>query len=452
MRKGMGGVLALATVLGLVVVPGPALGMPVAATAPDAGATSNDETFLPACLTPEAMECIEAVDYVVDGQWVSAPGPFIVKTIESSDGQGDDTVYGPDKVYFDTPGLTHVEDAGQVAPNVIISPGINGPEFPAYKVLLQPISVRDGVYSDVPPDGLQRTQYRLSFRTAQLQPMFSKVGMVDAETSVEPIEGGLRVSVAGEPGPSQFVADYDEADRTDTFSGLTYEWGGFISDARFADPGGRCVGKGIIAAYSNGHGGWPPEWNRQTGSLSFGTGGYHYWPNGKVYKGRAEVTVPGPLAECLWGVDPRRTARVEIEVFSDEGEEVAGTKTVNYDAEEDVVRIIAIDFTYSKKDIVARPTPLLAKAGKKSCTADKTLCVTIDRKRQSAKVTVSEIKGANEMFAAQVAGAREIGKARSAAVKKGTASFTLGLNGAGSRGQVWILRTASTFVSSFQVG
>lgn len=445
----IGGALLATATLGLSLLTGPASAI---VPAEEPRRDFSNETFLPGCTTPEQMECIEAVAYVLDGQWVSAAGPLIVKTIESDDGNGN-IVYGSDLTYFDTPGLSHAEGAGQVTPQVIVSPYINGPEYPAYKFALQPVAVEDGRYRSVDPTGLQVTTYRLTFRTSNLQPIFSNLTSVGAQTSVESIPGGLRVSVSGEPGPSQFVGDQGVADQTDRFERVSYEWYGFLSDARFADPSGSCVGKGIVTAYSNGYGGQLPEWDRRTGSLTFGTNGYHYGPDGKVYRGRAEILVPGELARCLWQVNPRQTSRIEIEVFGDEGEEVAGTKSINYDAGADVIRMIAIDFTFSEKEIVARPTPVAAKAGARACDVAKTMCVSVDRSRKAAKVTVSKIKGASSVAVVALNGNREDGRSEvTVPVKKGKASVTVKLAGAKSKGQVWVLRTSTTFISSFQVG
>ena len=449
MHLGIGGALGLIAALGLSLLTGPASAI---VPADEPRRDLSDETFLPGCTTPEQMECIEGVDYLLDGQWQSAVGPLTVKTIESDDGNGN-IEYGQDLTYFDTPGLLHAEGAGQVAPQLIVSPNINGPEFPAYKVALQPVAVEGDRYQSVDPTGLQRTTYRLRFRTSELQPIFSQMTTVGAITTMEAIAGGLRVSLTGEPGPSQFVKDYAVSDRTDTFDAVSYEWGGFLSDARFADPGGTCVGLGLVTAYSNGNGGQIPQWDRRTGSLSFGTGGYHYGPDGKVYRGRAEVTVPGALARCLWQVDPRQTSRIEIEVFGDGGEEVAGTKSINYDASADVIRMIAIDFTYSEKQIVARPTPIDAKASKQACDPSKIVCVTVDRARKSAKVSLAKVKGVSSVVAVALDGNREDGRTQvTAPVKKGKATLTVKLAGSMSKGQVWVVRTPSTFIGSFQVG
>ena len=49
--------------------------------------------------------------------------------------------------------------------------------------------------------------------------------------------------------------------------------------------------------------------------------------------------------------------------------------------------MVATNFTFSRKDVVARPTPVAAQPGAKACNATKTVCVTVDKKRKTAKVT-----------------------------------------------------------------
>jgi hypothetical protein len=209
---------------------------------------------------------------------------------------------------------------------------------------------------------------------------------------------------------------------------------------------------GLASAYSNGNGGQMPEWDARTGSLSFGVSGLHYEPNGTVYKGEAQVFVPGALARCMWKVDPRQTARMEIEVFSENGEEVAGTKAISYDAKLDLVKLIATNFTYSEKQIVARPTPLAAAPGKKVCDSKRVTCVQVDRSRKGAKVTLTKVKGTSQVLAVALRGTREDGGTQvSAQVKKGKATISLKLAGAKAKGQTWVIRTPSTFIASFEV-
>lgn len=459
MKRGLGAALIVATALGLSFVTGP-----VSAVVPVDGSTSvvqpAQRDFLPHCATPQAMNCIESIEYAVDGEWQTG-------TLLAHDGP--DT---PQTYTYETPGLIH--EGGRTAVNAALveRDDINGPPYAAYQFQLQSWP-QDEVLWDPPinrcvegdpskPTGedpcwrapwLADTSYRFTFRTSTLVPIFVQSSVVDMSTTIAEMSGGLRVSLEGKPGGSQWVLDYDVAERDDRFDAVTYEWGGFFSDAR-AKGGSlaECQGLGIATAYSNGNGGQMPEWDGRTGTLSFGTGGFHYGPDGKVYRGRAEIFVPGDLARCMWKVDPRQTTRMEIEVFGDDGGEVAGTKSIGYDAKADLVKLIAIDFTYSQKQIAARPTPVKAKPGKKVCNAAKTLCVTVARSRKTAKVSVAKVKGASEVLAVALRGTREDGKPVNASVKKGKATFTVKLSGAKSKGQVWVVRTSSTYLGSFQVG
>ena len=97
--------------------------------------------------------------------------------------------------------------------------------------------------------------------------------------------------------------------------------------------------------------------------------------------------------------------------------------------------------------------PTVALPGKKACNEAKTLCVTVDKKRGVAKVVVSKVIGATEVAAVAVRGTQEDGGSEvKGVVKKGSALLTVKLGGVASQGQVWVIRTPTTFLSSFQVG
>ena len=418
--------------------------------------------FLPPCADETSMNCIESIEYQVDGEWRT--GVFM-----PPDGPGTPQTYN-----YSTPGLTHEGGRSAVSAGLIERDDINGPSQPAYSFQLQASPHGTGTLWDPPinkcvggdpryPTGtdpcwrapwLADAEYRFTFRTSTLIPIFVQSSVVGSNTSITAVPGGLRVSISGRPGASQWAPGLPLAPSADSFAAVTYEWGGFFSDVRAR--GGvlsACQGLGIVTAYSNGNGGQMPEWDAKTGSLSFGTGGAHYAPDGSVYKGLAEVFVPGPLARCMWKVDPRQTARMEIEVYAENGEEAAGTKSIAYDVKQDLVKMIAIDFTYSEKDVVARPAPLAAAPGKKTCDAAKTVCVTVDKARGAAKISLAKMKNTSEVFAVAVRGTQEDGGTQvRAAVKAGKASLTVKLSGAKSQGQLWVIRSAGAYISSFQVG
>ncbi|MFM8772857.1 MAG: hypothetical protein ACKOFP_03290 [Actinomycetota bacterium] len=418
--------------------------------------------FLPPCAADSAMNCIESIEYQVNGEWRVAQL------------QPPATPDARETYEYTTPGLQHEGGRTAVSAGLIVRDDINGPPYAAYQFQLQAAphgigtfwnpSINKCVGGDPRyPTGtepcwrapwLADAQFRFTFRTSTLIPIFVQASVSDMDTAIDEIPGGLRVSISGRPGGSQWVLDYAVAEKTDAFDAVTYEWAGFFSDARAR--GGAlsaCQGLGIVTAYSNGNGGQMPEWDAKTGSLSFGTGGFHYNADGSVYKGQAEVFVPGPLARCMWKVDPRQTSRMEIEVYTANGEEAAGTKAIGYDVAQDLVKLIARDFTYSEKNVVARPTPLAALPGKKVCNDSKTVCVTVDKARGSAKVSLSKVVGASQVFAVAVRGTQEDGGTQVAGfVKKGRAGLTAKLNGETSQGQVWVIRTTGTFIGSFQVG
>jgi len=302
---------------------------------------------------------------------------------------------------------------------------------------------------------LADTSYRMTFRSSTLDPILAMTSIQGLETSFTLFPQGVRFSLAGRPGASQWTLGWGDAEIQDRFDAVSYEWGGLVTDARGANgigAAGGCSGIGLATVFSNGKDPQMPQWDARTGSLTYGVSGRHYAPDGTVYRGHAEVFIQGPLARCLWGVDPRRTARMEVEVYGDEGEDVAGTKSIAYDAKTDLVKMIAIDFTYSEKDVVARPSPMAAKPGTRSCNAAKSLCVRVDSRGKSARVAVIKITGVSDVYAVSMRGAGEDPSTeKRMSVKNGRATFTLDLSRA-LQGRVWIIRTNGTFIGSFQVG
>ena len=420
----------------------------------------NSIQAIPWCSTDGQWNCIESVEYLFDGRWQAA----VVAGLPSWGG-----------AVLDSPGLTHEMGRTQIRAEAFERYDVDGTEHPAYqlqlqawphgKILLDPVfpycdASKEGQGNPVPGKDpcirgpwLAETSYRMTFRSSRFQPILAMTSMTEMQTSFEEIPGGVRFSLSGRPGASQMTYGWGPGADADKVDAISYEWAGLITDARGANGlGGGCDGLGIVTAHSNGYGGQMPKWDPKTGSLSFGVGGRHYAPDGSLYKGRAEIFVPGPLARCMWKVDPRQTARMEVEVYTEKGEEVAGTKSIAYDGEADLVKMIAIDFTYSEKQIAARPTPIAAQPGKKACDAANLVCVTVDRARKTAKVSLAKVTGANEVTAVALRGTREDGLQVKAPVKKGKASFTVMLAGAKSKDQIWVVRTPSTFITSFQVG
>lgn len=473
MSRGLRGPLLLLAITSLVL---PMAAAPAAAGRPE-GQTSPPSAqprmreFLPACRSAEEMNCIESIEYQVGDAWVAAQGPIPYQTIESDDGNGN-IVYGPIIYLWETPGLEHEGGRTQLNPALVERDDINGPPYAAYQVTIQSYPHGRDLLWDPPinrcvdgdprePHGtdpcwrapwLADTSYRFTFRTSTLIPIFAQSTIVGMGTEITSIPGGLRVSIWGRPGASQWSLDQETSDTRDAFDAVTHEWAGLFSDARARNGElSRCQGLGIATAYSNGNGGQMPEWDARTGSLSFGTSGWHFAADGSVYRGEAEIFVPGPLARCMWNVDPRQTARMEIEIFTEDGQEAAGTKAISYDSSADVVKLIARNFTYSQKQFVARPAPVVAKLGKKSCDSTRSMCITVDKQRTAARVTVARATG-TQVMAVPMIGNQEstTGQVR-APVSQGRAAFTVRLSGAKAKGQTWVVRTGSTFIASFRI-
>jgi hypothetical protein len=415
---------------------------------------------IPWCTSEEQWNCIESVEYFVDGEWRTA----VVAETPSWGG-----------AVVDTPDLEHEYGRTQIRAEAFERYDIDGNMHPAYQLQLQawphgkyPLeptvllcdASKEGQGNPQPGTDpcvrgawLADASYRMTFRSSRFQPILAMTSVVDMNTTFNEIPGGVRFSLSGRPGASQMAFGWGPGEDADTVDAISYEWAGLVTDVRGGNGmGGACAGLGFATAHSNGHGGRMPQWDPRTGSLSFGIGGRHYAPDGSIYRGRAEISVPGPLARCLWKVDPRQTARMEVEVLSENGEEVAGTKAISYEAVADIVKLIATNFTYSEKQIVARPTPILVGAGQKSCNGAKTVCISVDRARKAARIALARIADAPRVAAVALQGNSEDGTTQVwANLTGGKGSLSVKLAGAKSKGQVWIVRSESTFIASFEV-
>ena len=81
--------------------------------------------FLPPCSTPQSMNCIESIEYQVDGEWLAG-------VLVPHDGPDEPQTYS-----YSTPGLIHEDGRSAVSAGLIERDDINGPSQPAYSFQLQ---------------------------------------------------------------------------------------------------------------------------------------------------------------------------------------------------------------------------------------------------------------------------------------------------------------------------
>ena len=86
----------------------------------------------------------------------------------------------------------------------------------------------------------------------------------------------------------------------------------------------------------------------------------HYWSDGKTeWRGFYETAISGKVARCMWGVDPRVTSYLSLEVYDEKGNEKAATTAVG--VRNGLITVRAYSFTFSENTVSAK---VKVKAGK----------------------------------------------------------------------------------------
>ena len=319
----------------------------------------SQRTFLLACERDVQLDCIESIGLVgADGSYT--PGTFIAGQTEdvNEPGYGDiarhSTTWnvpglvledgqsaivrlqgsygGPDSV-----GLTFgmfLEGFDQVAGSITKYGCMHGETDPCY---LPPVL----------PDG---TTLRVDLRMSWLTPAIVRARAVDARFVSEDLANGAhRYSITG--GAMLLQVQSEQARVTGIPEYVSSAFDFFIWDPRMWDQGdSKCYLDGPIVYSFNGSYGGAPIWNPQQGRLELNVSAAHHWPDGKAeWRGYYETVIPDKTARCLWGVDPRRTSAMRVEVYAEDGEEKAATVGISY--RDALVTIRAFDFTYSSPTI-----------------------------------------------------------------------------------------------------
>jgi hypothetical protein len=111
-RPGFGGALLLSAGLGLSLLTGPASADAPVLVEPKTQLQPSHElnpafkrVELPACQTADSMNCIESIEYLLDGQWRTG----ILKVGRWTTGEDPDgnPIYGDPYYEYQTPGLEH---------------------------------------------------------------------------------------------------------------------------------------------------------------------------------------------------------------------------------------------------------------------------------------------------------------------------------------------------------
>lgn len=316
-------------------------------------------TFLLYCERDIQLDCIESIGLVrPDGTYT--PGTFIAGHTEdvNEPGYGDIARHS---TTWSVPGLA-LEDGQPVTVRLQGSyggPGSVGLTFgmflEGFESVAGPVSQYGCMHGEtdpcllppVLPDG---TTFRVDLRMSWLTPSVVRARAVDARFTSEPLgTGARRYSVTG--GAMLLQVQSDQARETGVPEYVSSSFDFFMWDPRLWE--GRdsnCYLDGPIVYSFNGLYGGAPIWNPGQGRLELNVSAAHHWPDGnREWRGYYETVIPDATARCLWGIDPRRTSAMRVEVYNEEGEEKAATVGIAYRNAQVVIR--AYDFTYSSPTI-----------------------------------------------------------------------------------------------------
>lgn len=196
---------------------------------------------------------------------------------------------------------------------------------------------------------------RIVLRTSWIDPALVMARMRAPQLEIEDLGGGAhRITLTGAPMYLQSQA------APELISGIakwvTSTFGMQLWDPRVGNIGSSaCYRNGSLLFAHNGSEASVPTWVPQEGRLRLNVVAPHYWPDGKTeWRGYYETAIPEATARCLWGIDPRLTNALSVEVYDQNGEEKAATTAIAFQGGE--VRIRAYDFTFSRPTVAVKVT------------------------------------------------------------------------------------------------
>jgi hypothetical protein len=335
-----------------------------------------DRVWILACERDIQLDCVESIG-LVDANGFYAPGTLVRGqtfdvTHRTSEGI---KPYAEHHQIWDVPGLI-VE--GQNA-DVEIAMGMGGVEghgFPGLNmginltgVDLKPSSPSDPygcrfmdrgqcLSAPVFPEG---TTLRIVTRVSWLAPSAITVRGKDVTTSIEEMgTGARRITITGSPMLLQSQGGQKEIESgRPTWVHSSFDFGMF--DPRIeSTPGGDCAVDDPIIISNNAQGAGLPRWRSDEGRLDLSMAAPHYWSDGKTeWRGYYETAISGGVARCMWGVDPRVTSYLSLEVYDEDGNEKAATTAIGF--RDGLITVRAYDFTFSENTV---STQINVKAGK----------------------------------------------------------------------------------------
>lgn len=328
-------------------------------------------TFFLACEKDTQLDCIESFG-LVDSDGTYVPGAFTRATTEVRDLEG----VGPvawHSTFWDVPGLTadgtplEVRLDGHMGSNEA-APGLVGMQMGSEltATVPPPAGSPDDLFGCIP--GPRPGDYcakavvipedvtlRLVFRTSWISPAIVRARMKGADLGLESLgKGAFRWTLTGNAMLGQSFTVNPDGEERPAWVSTTFDF--YVWDPRiYTELDSDCYAKGPILYSFNGMTGGQPHWSPQRGRLDINIGSLHHWPDGKTpWRGYYQTSIPEDTARCLWGIDPRRTSSVSLEVYDDNGESKAATVAIGF--RNGKVNIVGFDFTYSEARMSVKVT------------------------------------------------------------------------------------------------
>jgi len=334
-----------------------------------------DRVWILACEREAQLDCVESIG-LVDAGGTYTPGTLIRgNTFDVTHRTDGVKPYAEHTQIWDVPGL--VVDGKDA--NIEIAMAMGGDEghgFPGLNMMINfaDVDLRPSTPTDpygcrfidrgqclsppIFPDG---TVLRIVTRVSWLAPSAITVRGKDVTTSIEEIgTGARRITITGSPMllQSQGGRAEIEAGRPQWVTS-SFDFG--MYDPRLeSTPGGECAVDDPIILANNAQGAGLPSWRSDQGRLDLRMAAPHHWSDGKTeWRGFYETVISGDVARCMWGVDPRVTSYLSLEVYDEDGQEKAATTAIGFKG--GMITVRAYDFTFSSNTVSAQ---VKVKAGK----------------------------------------------------------------------------------------
>ena len=379
--------------LTLVAATGLALGAAhgaVAAPMPVTPASTPEPMFMefPACTSDRQLDCVESIDLmerngdIVKGS-VSARGDRV--PIERAEPGSTQWGFVNGTGYYQTdtwrlPGLRQEYGTEFIRPLIqLVTPGLKVnsqgrvSKWPSgLKVELIPGTAADSQNDDdmrvaCPPSTTPCAKIpsfspdqrlRVAVRTSWLRPAYANTTLRDFKVAVTPLPGGgSRIVASGVPLPMPGFFDFIDVDVNgqprEQFDYVQHTWLVDFIDAWDPDFPKDCLGEVFPYVSSNAWRQSEPYWDPDTDQLTFMVSAPHRGPDGRVFRGYYDALLPGDMAKCLWGENPRRLASLlEIEITEDDGETQVATTSAGFTRGN--VRVNARNFHFSSPTITLK--------------------------------------------------------------------------------------------------